>query len=92
MEDSAEESKLLLALRVEVAAELKDVNTEETTIPELGTLDGTSAMLEDGAASTRVASWMRPNATRRPVESFMVSDTVGVEREFPHLHFLLIQN
>ena len=66
----------------EEGVEAKEVGAEETGGAELGALDTEPSVLSgalDGAASTKDASWMRPSATRRPVESFMVSD-VGVKR------------
>lgn len=61
----------------EEGVEATEVNTEETGGAELGALDRVLNVLSDaldGAASTQGASWTRPSATRRPVESFMVSD------------------
>ena len=71
-EDTAEDS-----------SEDTEVNAEETGGAELNSLDTALDALStlDGAASTKDASWMRPSATRRPVESFMVSDA-GVQRDF----------
>lgn len=74
----AEDSKLLLGA-AEDATELTEGNTDVTLAIELGRLDAALLKREletgatDGAAPTKVASWTRPYATRRPGESFMVS-------------------
>lgn len=78
----ADDSELTLA--AEDGAEITEVTAEETGGMEATTLDTALEMLAsslEGAALAKVASWMRPSATRRPVESFMVSD-VGVKRGF----------
>lgn len=60
------------------AAELSEVSTELRLGVAPGSFDTTLLRLLagalEGAASTRAASWMRPYATRRPGESFIVSD------------------
>ena len=64
----------------EGATELSEVSTELRPGVALGKALDTALLSwllsgePEGAASTRVASWMRPYATRRPAESFMVSD------------------
>ena len=89
MDVSGDDDGSTLTLAAELETEATDVNGRETGRVEVSSLETALGLLAgtlDGAAWTTVASWTRPSATRRPVESFMANDA-GVKRGFSALSY-----